>query len=631
MAGRALIVLTAALLGSASSAPAWAAPGLDDPMPAHALLERCASLEDRQPAQAIALANSVLAMASSSGVTRASALGCRGWALASTGQPDKAASDAHAMVGALATLADHGDHIALLRRAGGILHRSDQRASAIEYYARALALALKQGSEREQIPLLANLGVLYAEFEEHARAHANFEQALALMQRTGDTRHEAPVRLNLGLTLNGQRRYADAAVHLRRALALAGSQAPAQYRLAIRLALAKALMSTGQRQEGMALAREIARATTGEDDPNANWNVASVKASLLALEGKAADALATIERVPRQRLAQMQQVGWLEERARMLEQLGRLPEALHDARLASELREKHLRQLNHERLAAADAHVRNVEQRQELERLQAQALVERTRRQHQEKTQHMLAIIAGVLLCGGVGVLVWQRRLNRLLRRASDTDPLTGLANRRAMAAKMAALGPVTRKCYALFLLDVDHFKRVNDSFGHDVGDEVLVSYAQRLQRFVGAQGWVARWGGEEFVVLMPADTATRAGQLAGELQAMLSQPLPTRVGPLRTTASIGICQLPLPGGDVPNAWQHPLHIADAALYAAKGQGRDAWVAYWPSQTHDQWSAERMARETALALVIGVLERSASATAFAAPMCEQMTRDLELA
>ncbi|MNE05140.1 Response regulator PleD [compost metagenome] len=157
-------------------------------------------------------------------------------------------------------------------------------------------------------------------------------------------------------------------------------------------------------------------------------------------------------------------------------------------------------------------------------------------------------------------------------------DFLTGLYNRReAMALVKAELARATRKPSSLcmLMLDIDHFKRVNDTHGHDAGDEVLKFFAQLLNQTVRQQDRVARIGGEEFLLLLP-DTDRAGAQAMAErvLQALRLSTLDYAGNRIGVTSSIGV-----------TAWQGPedsvqamLIRSDRLLYQAKQQGRDCYV-----------------------------------------------------
>ncbi|MBW4329797.1 GGDEF domain-containing protein [Stakelama sp. CBK3Z-3] len=147
-------------------------------------------------------------------------------------------------------------------------------------------------------------------------------------------------------------------------------------------------------------------------------------------------------------------------------------------------------------------------------------------------------------------------------RLLADTDPLTGLLNRRAFLVRaMAVKGELT-----LFLADLDHFKQVNETIGHDGGDEVLRVFARTLRTTVPADALVARIGGEEFAIAQPSGEALNPDELLAWIRAA-RMPFD-----LSITASIGSCTGPLTSeGD----WKRLYHNADRALFAAKSAGRD--------------------------------------------------------
>lgn len=164
-------------------------------------------------------------------------------------------------------------------------------------------------------------------------------------------------------------------------------------------------------------------------------------------------------------------------------------------------------------------------------------------------------------------------RLNRL----AATDPLTGLANRRNTLGELEALARAGRVDLAPVVLlgDIDHFKRINDECGHDVGDQVLVAVAAVLRSSLREADIVSRWGGEEFLVLLPSTRAGEAGELAERLrarvEALVFMGRDSRLVPV--TISIGAATLA--PQDTGAAW---LRRADEALYRAKDAGRNRCV-----------------------------------------------------
>lgn len=177
----------------------------------------------------------------------------------------------------------------------------------------------------------------------------------------------------------------------------------------------------------------------------------------------------------------------------------------------------------------------------------------------------------------GHAMLVDLLQLQHQTRDLANTDPLTGLANRRALDERIEALlakGDETSG-FKLALLDLDGFKPVNDRYGHAFGDKLLCAIADRLRECVGEGGLVARQGGDEFAVLIPPQSPFHSAPLADHLLIALVRPhlidgLPVSVG-----ASVGVAQWPSDGTDVDALFDH----ADRALYVAKAEARSGQVA----------------------------------------------------
>jgi diguanylate cyclase (GGDEF)-like protein len=152
-------------------------------------------------------------------------------------------------------------------------------------------------------------------------------------------------------------------------------------------------------------------------------------------------------------------------------------------------------------------------------------------------------------------------------------DPLTGLPNRAWFAARLEdalARAPLTRSTVAVLFLDLDRFKVVNDSLGHERGDQLLAEVAERLRTCPGVGQGLARLGGDEFTVLLTGATEADACRTAGHILAALEPPIHLAGRELVVTASIGIAL----GGESANAAADLLRDADMAMYRVKHHGR---------------------------------------------------------
>lgn len=190
-------------------------------------------------------------------------------------------------------------------------------------------------------------------------------------------------------------------------------------------------------------------------------------------------------------------------------------------------------------------------------------------------------------------------RKNHDFEQASLTDPLTGLRNRRFAMQEMpkeAALAlrrmqsrpPGDRRHGAdlvLFMVDFDHFKTVNDRFGHAAGDAVLRQFADRLRAVFRASDHLIRWGGEEFLVVARDTDREAAAELAERIRALMeTRPFDLEDGQrVLRTVCVGFAPFPLsPAHPEHPGWESVVDLADHLLYACKRAGRNAWIGLFP-------------------------------------------------
>lgn len=171
------------------------------------------------------------------------------------------------------------------------------------------------------------------------------------------------------------------------------------------------------------------------------------------------------------------------------------------------------------------------------------------------------------------------RQLNRQLELQARFDALTGLANRHQMDIRMqdclrSAL--LSKKPFAVIFLNVDHFKRVNDTWGHSVGDELLITVAQRITARLTREMTLARLGGDAFILLVPECDDDKLNVLLTALLEDIRRPLSLCGHTLSTTISAGVSLYPQDGETL-----HELKLkADAALHYVKEEGRNGWAMY---------------------------------------------------
>ncbi|WP_333873436.1 EAL domain-containing protein [Methylobacter sp.] len=169
-----------------------------------------------------------------------------------------------------------------------------------------------------------------------------------------------------------------------------------------------------------------------------------------------------------------------------------------------------------------------------------------------------------------------QKHIEERIHYLANFDPLTGLPNRTQLNDHLEyALGLAKRSNghLALMFLDLDHFKDINDSLGHSIGDALLIELAKRLRLVLRTEDMVTRLGGDEFILLLPGIDAVGAGRVAQKLLDAIAESYWIELYDLALTASIGIALYPEDGGDLETLSK----CADAAMYRAKQEGRQCY------------------------------------------------------
>jgi diguanylate cyclase (GGDEF)-like protein len=204
--------------------------------------------------------------------------------------------------------------------------------------------------------------------------------------------------------------------------------------------------------------------------------------------------------------------------------------------------------------------------------------------------EHALEVLGLVVLTmfavlGWVGILRRQvhrqteiiRKSEARFRHMAEHDGLTGLPVRNVLLERLEqALDEIKRhtNSLALLMVDVDNFKHINDSMGHAVGDQVLITIGARLQESLRSTDTVARMGGDEFTVLLTGlNNSEEAQKIASQLVSKISEPMVFHGIRVEVSVSVGVATYPASGSDVKTL----LRNSDAALYKAKARGRNCY------------------------------------------------------
>ncbi len=515
----------------------------------------------------------------------ASFLGCKGYALDLQGKPGEAAVVYEAAVAA----AEIGKNKRILADAlamrGESRHYHGHFDDAIADLNRAYALSLQSGNKSGQRYALNAIANVYS--DEHV---GEFDRAIVYYR---------------------QLLKADEAADLQSGVATA------------RFNIASAMEMKGELDAALAeYTRALEIDTSLKDTASIAEGERSIGA-LLVKQGKGAEALPWIERalahytatqdlesIARTRLA----------RARALRVLQRPREAIEDLTVA----ERHFRAQNnprylvqiYEALASTRADIgdwrsayeASMAYREAQKKLEASAREEQSSRlrvqfdsakkEHENRallienahrgealrniervrTLQRVTIIFGMTLLALMAAMVWQEvRKGRRMRTLAMTDELTGSPNRRHILEfleRTLRAGQLNQAPVGVIAFDVDHFKRINDTYGHHGGDRALREIAAIAQRHIPADARMGRMGGEEFLVVVPAAQATVVWDMAEVLRMAISAAcFESGRDDGRVTISLGVSE-GKPGDDVETL----LKRADAALYQAKHEGRDRTV-----------------------------------------------------
>lgn len=497
---------------------------------------------------------------------------------------------------AKAAIADYDAAIALARKAesshliaDGLTWRGRLQSANGEYANAVVDLLEAQrhyasiGGVKQQQDNLLNIATAYRRLGEYTQARGYFRQALASGMAEGDVARQLMAHMELGYVEleaepprpDAARRHFDAALPLARTTQFASALA------SVRLGLAQVDNQTAKWSDAL---RELDAASAGMAGLHNQLNndmIALQRGIALAGLGQLPQALAAFDQAEQW----LRRSGNLRYYGMLLQQRSRAHEAQGNTRLAlTDLQHALTVQATLDQRARSDtatlmryqldAAQRDAENRRLVAEQDAQARqlasLQRARRWQQ------VSLVLGALL---IALLSWlavrQLRMAGRLREIADTDPLTGIANRRSIewrGRRAFAHALRTEVPLAVVLLDIDHFKQVNDTHGHQAGDTVLVRLAQTCRQVLRQGDSIGRIGGEEFVVLLPGAEIGPARDIAECLRDAVAALRFDAVAPgLAVTVSLGVTVSQ--AGD--REFGTLVERADRALYQAKAAGRN--------------------------------------------------------
>lgn len=464
-----------------------------------------------------------------------------------------------------------GEATALRHEGIGYWYQSDYQ-TALDRVQRAQALFEAIGDERGVTGALSTIGTVYLNLERYDRAAETYRQALELAERGDDQNRIGIVLSNLGTTHLGLEQPAEALKYFERALKILEQQGSELDILTALGNIGGAHRRLQRYAEALAINEEIIRRAEAIDSKVRICDALTDTAQILMESGRGTEADAYLTRAVD--TAKAAGLKGKEQEAEL--QLAALHEGRRDFAAAlthfkrhDELRGEVFSEENARALAELRSSFEADKRERDIAARELELQVERGRR------NLLIALSVLVLLLALVNYVRFRakRREAELLDRLSRTDALTGLSNRRAIRQLLEQLR-ATATPFSVALGDVDHFKQFNDTHGHEVGDQVLVAVARALESALRGGDAVARWGGEEFLLVFrtrPGEPALEAAERARAAVAAVQ--LQSGDQALRVTATFGLAAH-APNEDIDAC----VRRADEALYAGKQAGRNRVV-----------------------------------------------------
>ncbi len=479
---------------------------------------------------------------------------------------DPVASLAHATEGLVLCREDPRREAALRVRAGSAHYSLDDYSAALDSYLEAQRLAEALGDSRLVGKALMGVGVVLGALEQHEESLDCFSCARLLAQQTNDAAGELHAACNLGDAYICLGRHHESLTVHTEAAALAGVLGERHWEALAHNNLAESLHALGRLAEAEAGFQAAITMVRVIGDCLTEANFLHSLGRLLSHQKRTEAAREA-----------------LTEAARLATQVGarKTLSEVHEtlARLCADAEEFADAYAHHQEFHRIEREVFSEEADRRTQTLLARRDADAARQetaQHRQQNVELEAINAALQHADTENqrLLTELRAQTEVLERLAAEDALTGLPNRRSLEAGLAwqfALAVRHNRPLCVALLDVDHFKQVNDGFSHQVGDNVLKTVAWLIRRACRESDLVGRWGGEEFVLVFPDTDEAGARVVCEAVRAAIeSYPWAEMQPGLAVTASLGVA-----GPDAAHTHERLLAQADAQLYASKSAGRN--------------------------------------------------------
>jgi len=536
--------------------------------------ERCfeAVLQDARAAQPV-LRQKIAGAASDSARVRLRT--CLGYSFEQLGDVNAAMDEYELAVALGERTGNETDLAGALVLRGELRHYRGEFSAALEDLQKAYAITAKHGKEGEMRYALNAIANLYADRRVGAydRAIEYYRQVLASHEKLKNTREMATAHFNIAATLDTKGDHAAALAEYRHALELERAVKNDEGIADVQRGLGITLGKLDRNEEALRVLDQALAHYLHTRDEESAAHVRLARGTVLRKLGRNGEALRDLE-AARARFESTSSNRFLEkahdERAMLFATEGDWRRAYEARRAQMAVREKLSERLREEHVSRLRVQFDTEKKEQENRALTRENAAAARIRYLQRVTIVLGALVIGFL----VYLVVKHLSTARKMRDLALTDELTKLPNRRhvlTFADEQLKTARAGGKGFSVLALDIDHFKRINDTYGHDAGDVVLKRVADTCRRALRSHDRIGRIGGEEFLVVLPESDAKTAAEVAERLRSAVEQIDCSDVAPnVRITISIGVTEW-----KSPDDFSSIVKRADDSLYRAKEGGRN--------------------------------------------------------
>ncbi|HEY0307673.1 MAG TPA: diguanylate cyclase [Acidobacteriaceae bacterium] len=475
----------------------------------------------------------------------------------------------------------------IFTNAGGMFQAAGDYERATELF--RLALAKSKNLPAAQIAALINMGVLYQEIQsDPLSADPYFHKAFDLTRSLGQ--EDPYIDFDYGDNLLLLKRYNEALQMMDRIAVLAKDKTIyTGVNDRSNVDRARIFLATGDLKQARRFIKLAYSPTRRENDSDGEVSYRIALSNIHLKEKNPEAALSSAQSALKlgQKLdSKKAQLDAMRLIVSVYSAMNRPAAALAMEQRANAMEVDELKNQKVRNLALYESQLKDQAVQLQNEQLQAEAEIQGLSVKRTRQSRNLLFGILVLLVGGGGAFLLYQRHVGRKLHTLSTTDPLCGILNRREAGRLLSTHrhtpDPINGRRTALFIIDADHFKSVNDKYGHDAGDRVLTELSARFAAVCRPDDLVARWGGEEFLIAAWRLTPPEAAGFAERLRLAAAQPVQlTDRESIPVTVSIGFVLYPFIPTGADGAWREAIYLADRTLYAVKHSGRNAWAGIW--------------------------------------------------